>query len=224
MPVQRGSVSFSRFRLGGDPPKDVKRWLTGALRARAFEPIDPKGEEDRAAGFVELENERGTGFSAGAVFSGPWALFSWRVEKLRIPSAQLREQLTLWTTKFEAQHGRPPGRREKAEGKEAARRSLRSKLEPVAKTFDVSIALETGEVHLWASSRTVVEEIHEALESGLKVRLVPRVPAAFVRADALDRLEPTPELFGDAPAPARPEPARTPSPRPARQQVTDASR
>lgn len=208
MPVQRGSVSFSRFRISGDQPKDVKRWLTGALRARAFEPIDPKGDEDRAAGFVELEDERGTDFSAGAVFNGPWALFAWRVEKLRLPSAQVRAQLTEWAAKFEAQHGRPPGRREKAEGKEAIRRSLRSRLEPVAKTFDVSLALESGDVQLWASSRTVVDEVQEALESGLKVRLIPRVPAAFVRADALDRLEPTPELFGEVAAP-EPAPART---------------
>ncbi len=197
MPIRRGSVSFSRFRVQGDTPKDVRRWLTHALRARAFEPIDPKSDEDKKAGFVELEADRATDFSPGAVFFGLHALFAWRVEKLRIPGARVREQLLEWAAKFEQQNGRAPGRREKAEGKEAVRRALRGKTEPAAKVFDVSYELSSQDLFVWAASRGVVEEVQEALEGSLGVKLVPRVPAAFLKAAELDRLEPTPELFGE---------------------------
>ena len=53
------------------------------------------------------------------------------------------------------------------------------------------------ELQIWATSRGVVEEITEALEAELEVRLIPRVPASFVDADTLDQLAPTTELFGD---------------------------
>jgi recombination associated protein RdgC len=197
MPIRRGAVSFSRFRVQGSRPKDTRRWVLGALKARCFVPIDPQGEEDRAAGFVELEQDRRTDFSVGDVFLGRQALCGYRVEKLRIPAGQMRAHLLEWAQRYEVQNRRAPGRRERAEEKEAFRRQLRKKQEPSAKVFDVSLDLATGDVFVWASARAVVDEIQEALEAELKVRLVPRVPAAFAAQRVVDALEPTPELFGE---------------------------
>jgi DNA recombination-dependent growth factor C len=197
MPIRRGALSFARFRLEGDFPKDTRRWLTRALASRAFEGIDPKGDEDRASGFVELEQPENTEFSPGAVFDGLYALFAWRVERLRIPSQALRAQVAEWAQAFEQKNGRAPGRREKTEQKDAIRKSLRSKTEPTVKVFDVSVDLAARELQVWATARSVVDEVTEALESSLEVRLVPCVPASRVDADTLDRLAPTTELFGD---------------------------
>ncbi len=196
MPIRRGSVSCSRFRLQGDVPKDVRRWVHKALTARAFEPIDPKGEDDRASGFVELDDDRATEFSTGAVFDGEYALFAWRVEKIRIPSAALRGELATWAQSFEAKNGRAPGRKEKTDQKDAIRKSLRAKTEPSTKVFDVSWHLKANEVVVWGTSRGIVDEVQVALEEGLEVRLVPAVPASQLSADELERLAPTPELFG----------------------------
>lgn len=200
MPIRRGAISCSRYRVAGDvPKKDVRRWLTKALTARAFEPIDPKGEEDRAAGFVEIEDQRATTFAVGNVFDGDYALFAWRVEKIRIPSAIVRAELSEWSQKFEAKNGRAPGRREKGEQKELVRKMIRAKTEPSTKVFDVSFELKTNEVLVWGTSRGIVEEVQVALEEKLEVRLVPRVPASFVSPDTLDGLAPTPELFAIEP-------------------------
>jgi recombination associated protein RdgC len=195
MPIAKGPVSFHRFRLTGEVPKDHRRWLTHALKKRAFEEVDPKGDDDRAAGFVELEQNRRTDFSVGDVFYGEAALFAWRGEKLRVPPAALRSALATWSQRFEGEKGRRPSRRETSEEKEALRRQLRSKVEPSVKVFDVSLQLKTYELFIWATSKGVIEEVQEALESTLEVRLVPRVPAAFVSQKVLDALIPTPELF-----------------------------
>ncbi len=197
MPIRRGAVSLSRFRLLGDRPKDTKRWFLNALKARAFVPIDPKGEEDRASGFVELEQDTQTDFAVGNVFLGHHVLFAWRVEKLRIPTTQIRAHLLEWAQRFETQNGRPPGRREKTEEKDAFRKQLRTKQEPSKKVFDVSIDSVSGDVFVWASARAVVEEVQEALEGELKVRLVPRVPAAMAPQTVVDTLAPSPALFGE---------------------------
>jgi recombination associated protein RdgC len=197
MPIRKGALSFARFRLSGDVPKDTRRWLTKALASRAFEGIDPKGDEERASGFVELEQSERTDFAPGSVFEGLSALFAWRVERLRVPSQALRGQLSEWAQAFEQKNGRAPGRREKTEQKDVIRRALRSKTAPTVKVFDVSVDLGARELQVWATARSVVDEVTEALESSLEVRLVPCVPASQLDADALDRLAPTTELFGD---------------------------
>lgn len=204
MPIRRGAVTFARFRLVGEHPKDTRHWLHKALKAKAFEPIDPKGDEERAAGFVELENDTATDFAVGNVFYGMSALFSWRVEKLRIPQTQIRAHLAEWAENFEKHQGRAPGRREKAEEKDHFKKTLRAKTEPSVKLFDVSLDLTTMDLFVWGTTRSIVEEVQAALEGELKVRLVPRVPTAFVKPELLDTLEPTPALFGEEAADGQP--------------------
>ena len=176
-------------------PKDVKKWLTKALKTGAFEGIDPMGDEVRASGFVELEDDRATSFASGALFEGLYALFAWRVEKIRMPASTIRAELAEWSRKFEAKNGRGPGRREKGDQKDLIRKALRSKTPPVASVSDVSCELPIGEVLVWASSTGTVEEVQLALEKGLEVRLIPRVPASFVSPAVLEGLGPTAALF-----------------------------
>jgi recombination associated protein RdgC len=197
MPIRKGALSFARFKVHGALPKDARRWLLKGLASRAFEAIDPKSDDDRASGFVSFETPDRAEFQTTDVFRSTSALFAWRVEKLRIASAQLRGPLQEWAVAFERKNGRAPGRREKTEQKEAIRRALRTKTEPTVKVFDISFALTSKEIAVWATSRTVVDEVCEALESSLDVRLVPCVPASNVDAETLDRLAPTSELFGD---------------------------
>jgi recombination associated protein RdgC len=198
MPIRRGSVNLSRFRLEGDVPKDVKRWLHKGLTKGAFEPIDPKGDDERAAGFVELEAPDRTEFAAGNVFLGNHALFAWRVDRLKVPTNALRASLLQWSQAFEQKNGRSPGRRERSEQKDAIKKALRAKQAPVTKVFEVSLDLETRDAFVWATSRNVIDEAQACLESSLEVKLLARVPAAFLAPGILDALTPTPALFGEA--------------------------
>lgn len=196
MPIRRGSISCSRFLVEGGIPKDVRKWLTHALKKSAFEPIDPKGDEERAAGFVELEDENATDFASGTVFEGEHALFAWRVDKVRIPGAAVRAQLQEFAQKYEAKNGRPPSRGQKTEQKELIRRRLRSKTAAVTKVSDVSLDMKSKHVLVWASSVGIVDEVQSALELGLQTRLIPRTPQLMLSAAALESLTPSTELFG----------------------------
>jgi recombination associated protein RdgC len=198
MPIRRGSVNLARFRMEGALPKDVKRWLQKGLSKAGFDPIDPKSDDERSAGFVELEQNDSTEFSAGALFHGLHALFAWRVDRLKVPTNTLRAGLLQWSQAFEQKNGRPAGRRERAEQKDALKKTLRAKQAPVTKVFELSVDLTSRDVFVWATSRNVVEEAQAVLESTLEVKLIPRVPAAFLGAGVLDSLTPTKELFGEA--------------------------
>jgi hypothetical protein len=103
-----------------------------------------------------------------------------------------------WSQAFEQKNGRAPGRREKSEQKETIRRALRAKTDPSTKTFEVSLDFAAKELFLWATSRAVVEEVQASLESRLSIKLIARVPAAFVPPAQLDALVPTAALFPEA--------------------------
>lgn len=199
MPILKGSVTFTRFQVEhtDDPPKNVRAWLTRVLKSRAFEPIDRAGEDDRSAGFVELEDPEATEFSAGALFQGERALFAYRVEQLRVPSRSMKLELDKWVQAFEIENGRLPGRREKSEQRDHLRMKLRRRIDPTVKVTDVSWNLETQQLHIWASAKGLVEEIQQLLEDRLALRLVPRSVAGVGREAEVEveALQPTAELF-----------------------------
>ena len=201
MPVLSGAVTFSRFRAepAGNAPSDVKRWLAKGLKSGLFEPIDlKKTEDERAAGFVELENHDSTDFSTGSVLYGEYALFGFRIDTVKVPAAVLKAELDKWATAFEKQNGRAPTRGEKAENRASLRHMLRQRAVPSTKVHDVSWNLKTQQVQLWAASRKAVDEILLALETAFEVKLQPLVPASLAARAGIadDALVPTPELIG----------------------------
>lgn len=200
MPVQRGSVTFSRFRSDplGKRASDTRRWLARGLARGAFEPLDvERGEEDRAAGFVSREDTDSTDFTAG-VLEGERALFGYRVDTIRVQAAAVRAELDRWANAFVEEHGRPPARGEKAQQKDLIRHALRLRTAPTSRIHDLSFNLRTGELLVWASSRKLVEEITAAVEAALEIKLQPRSASALAVTARLPEaaLEPTPELVG----------------------------
>jgi DNA recombination-dependent growth factor C len=200
MPVLRGAVTFSRFLVepAEGAPADLKRSLSRALKARAFAPIDRRSEEERAAGFVELENHDSTDFSAGALFYGEYALFGYRIDQIRVPGPVLRAEVDKWAAAFEKEKGRAPSRPEKAENRSSLRQVLRNRAVPATKVHDLSWNLKSQQLQIWAASRKAVEEVINALETAFKVKLVPLIPAAVAARMGIEDslLGPTAELIG----------------------------
>jgi DNA recombination-dependent growth factor C len=200
MPILRGSVTFARYRLQL-PEKgasNVRRFLTAGLSAHAFEPIDRKSDEDRATGFVELENNAATEFSPGTVFYAERALFAFRVDTIRVSAAHVRDEVARWLVTFERENSRKPGRTEKAEAKAGIRQKLRNRAPEQTKVHDVAWNLKSDQLQIWASSRKAIEEVSAAIEAALGVKLLPLVPGAMALDRGLDEsaLEPTAELVG----------------------------
>jgi len=200
MPVLRGAVTFARFRTGraGPPRADARRWLVQGLRKKAFAPLDLQlAEEDRTAGFVELERTDATEFGPD-LFQGEYALFAYRIDAVRVPAAAVRRELDPWAAAFQSEKRRPPTRRERAERREAVRQALRQRVAPTTRVHDVSWRLKAGEVSVWAASRKAVDEVAAALEEALGVELHPVAPGAVAKLGGVadDALSPTPALVG----------------------------
>jgi recombination associated protein RdgC len=129
---------------------------------------------------------------------GAVALFGYRVDAIKVPSSALKAELGRWAAAFEAEHGRPPARREKASGREAVRQLLRQKTPPRTKVHEVSLDPKTGAVRIWAGSRGAVDEVAAAIEQAFGVKLAGHGPSALAARAKLDleRLGPTAELVG----------------------------
>ncbi len=199
MPVLRGSVTFARFRCEtGKLPQDTRRWLSRGLARGACEPLDPaSGDDDRSAGFVTLEDSASTDFSSGVLEAGR-ALFAFRVDRIQVKAAAVRAELERWAAAFQAEHGRAPARGETAGARDEIRHRLRSRTPPSTRVFDVSWALDAGEVLVWAASRKAVDEIAAGIEAAFEVTLAPcSASAQAVRAGIAEgALAPTAALVG----------------------------
>ena len=199
MPVLRGSITFARFRSEtGKLPQDTRRWLARGLARGAFQPLDPaRGDDDRSAGFVALEDADSTDFTSG-VLEGGRALFAFRVDRIQVKGPAVRAELERWAAAFQGEHDRAPTRGEKAGAKDEIRHRLRTRTPPTTRVFDVSWDLDGGEVLVWAASRKAVEEIAIAVEEAFQVKLAPcSTGAQAIRAGlGEDALPPTAALVG----------------------------
>jgi len=198
MPILKGAVTLARFRVETEAraPADWKKQLGKTLRLRAFEPLRADAPEERAQGFVELADKESTDFSAGSLHEGEWALFSFRIDEVRIPSSVVKAELEKWVRRFQAENERLPGKREKTDAKAEIRHTLRARYPINTKTFDVSWNLDEARLQVWAASRKAIEEVTGALEQAFKVRLVPVVPVTVAARLGIPEkaLAPTPAL------------------------------
>jgi recombination associated protein RdgC len=202
VPILRGAIGFARFRARwtSERPKDMKRWLARGLRARAFEPINRTGEDDRSAGWVELEDSAQTELAPASFLFGEYVLAGWRIDKLRVPAAALKSELESWSREFQKGKGRPPSKAERSEQRETVVHRLRARVIPSSRVYDMSWNLKTDRIQIWAASRAIVEEVESTLETSFDLELDALTPhgTADILGYGAAALQPTAELLGGA--------------------------
>ena len=200
MGVTGGNITFARFAIEhrGEPPKDLKRWLARGLEKDRFEPLARSSDEERAAGWVELEDQDATKLAPASFSFGDHAVFTYRVDKLVVPKAAVKAEVDAWSKAYAEKSGRGPARSELREQKELVIKKLRQRAFLATRSYDVSWNLASGELSIWAGSRKTVEEIQICLEEALGVSLVPASPGnlAMRLGHDVSKLPPTAELCG----------------------------
>jgi hypothetical protein len=138
MGARRGSLSFTRFRVKGDVPKDLRRKFLDATRLRLFTPLDVSDEAMEASGWCVLERPFDLEVHEGNLFFDRYVTLGFRVDKWRIPGALVKAQLEDEEQRLLGRNGRARlGRAEKADLRQKIVMKLRRKIMPNAKAFDV---------------------------------------------------------------------------------------
>lgn len=211
MGLLNGAVGYIRFVTIGDVPDSLGEAYAEALAGHAFREIDPLGEEERTLGWVRFDDP----------FSSEWApaeiggddgrmVLRLRVDTLKVPGVMLKA----YTVATERDRMRAAGRdkltrAEKDQIKSDVRKDLRRRSLAKMAFFESVWNLGSGEVRLFATSRSVAGLFVEIFEKTFALKLQQLSPAVVLwmrgmvdeELDALAGLEP--ERFHLTAAPSK---------------------
>jgi DNA recombination-dependent growth factor C len=198
-----GSISVRRYRVTDPLPADPRAKLARGLRAHAFAPLDPKGEADRALGWVSIDDHNDAELRADKLFfvaaGGEQLRVALRIDVLKPPPAEVKRQLRTRVAAMESAEGRPLTRREKSALKDEVVRLLRQRSFPRVRVVDMVWNLDSGQLWFWSQTKSVNELFVGEFVRACGLRLDVDGPARWTRrsaaAERLGRLEPTPELW-----------------------------
>ncbi|MBR56565.1 MAG: hypothetical protein CMH54_00755 [Myxococcales bacterium] len=155
--------------------------ILAILEKNAFRDPDVVDGEVESHGFVVFDEILTTEFDANSekTFVGSYVIFSYRRDKLKLPSAYTRALIKAEEAQAEEKKGSRLSRAERTAIKERIELMLYKKVIPAIQVADVAWSLTDGTVRIFSGSKTVVETCAELLESCFGVELLPSEP--FVR-------------------------------------------
>lgn len=196
MSIASGRVSWQSFTVDPATRAEFSRGeILEKLSEFAFKDTDATEGELDTRGFVVFRRPAERDFSAASedTFVGPYALFTFRRDRLRIQQAYFKEQVRVEQEATLKRTGLVRlDRARLAAIKLKVGEMLLSRALPSMHTADVAWSLDTNLIRIFSGSSAMVEGAVECLESALGFRLLQRLP--FTRlldigmtADELDQ-------------------------------------
>jgi len=191
MGVRRGSLSFTRFRVTGIVPKDLRKRYLEAVQLRTFAPLDVNGEATEASGWCVLERPFDLEFDASKLFYDRFVLLGFRVDKWRVPGPLIKAHVEDEEQRLLGKSGRERlGRAERADLKSKVTMRLRRKIMPTAKLFDVAWDLDGETLLFFCHSAKLILDFSALFETTFGLSLVEDSPyAAAMRANLPSALQ-----------------------------------
>ncbi len=89
MGLLKGNITFSRYRVCGEPPKDFSAFVNRQIRTFAFQELILASEE-LSMGWTSIDNVLDTNFEYANYALGDYLIFSLRIDKKSVPPSLLR--------------------------------------------------------------------------------------------------------------------------------------
>ncbi|MGQ9922137.1 MAG: recombination-associated protein RdgC [Desulfobacca sp.] len=193
MGIYAKSLSFTRYFVRGETPTDFYSWVDERLQAFLFREIDDTTDE-KAWGWVELDNLLQTSFGSGEAHKGEYLAFSLRLDTRKVPAAVFRKHYLLAERALlQEQKFRRLSRNQKVELKKTVLQDLLRRQLPQPGLYDV--VWHPGRQRLWLfATSPKVREIFETLfretfEMDLYLLFPYTLAQDNLDAAALDKLE-----------------------------------
>ena len=162
MGIYAKSLSCTRYFVRGETAPDFLTWVDERLQAFLFREIDDTTDE-KAWGWVELDNLLQTSFEGGQAHKGEYLAFSLRVDTRKVPAAVFRKHYLLAEqTVRQQQKFRRLSRQQKLELKKTVTADLLRRQMPQPALFDIVWHPSQQRLWLFATSPKV-REIFETL-------------------------------------------------------------
>jgi hypothetical protein len=162
MGIYSKSLSCTRYFVRGETPPDFLTWVDERLQSYLFRDIDDTSDE-KAWGWVELDNLLQTSFDGGPAHKGEYLAFSLRVDTRKVPAAIFRKHFLLAEQTVRAsQKSRRLSRQQKLELKRTVMADLLRRQMPQPALFDIVWHPSQQRLWLFATSPKI-REIFETL-------------------------------------------------------------
>jgi DNA recombination-dependent growth factor C len=210
MGIYAKSLSCTRYFVRGETPPDFLTWVDERLQSFLFREIDDTNDE-KAWGWVELDNLLQTSFDGGQAHKGEYLAFSLRIDTRKVPAALFRKHYLLAELKVrQEQKFRRLSRQQKLELKKTVTQDLLRRQMPQPTLFDVVWHPSQQRLWLFATSpkvREIFETLfretfemdiyllfpytlaQDVLDAAMQDRLETVEPAVFAREQGLENRE-----------------------------------
>lgn len=200
MPALKGSLTYARYYVEGEPPDDFQERFVKAIRLRAMKPLDPDEDALERSGWCRIGDPFETDLGYEDVFYNNYLNLGFRWDKWVIPGPMLKAKLREAEAAYLQKKGRERiSRKERTELKELVSKKLRREVVPVMKNVDFSWSLDEGLVRFFSASPKQGALLAELFTKTFALRLVPETPYTLAtrlgmskaQDAAWDEIEPT---------------------------------
>ncbi len=190
MPALRGSLTYARFFVEGEPPDDLRERYMRAIRLRTLRPLEPDDEALESQGWCKVGEPFELELGYEDVFYNEYVNLGFRVDRWVIPGPLLRRKLREAEQAVLAKKGRERlSRREKTELKELVSRKLRRDLVPAMRAADLSWSLEEGVVRFFSLSPRTTAAMTDVFQRTFALKLIPEAPYTLAARLGLSKAE-----------------------------------
>jgi recombination associated protein RdgC len=184
MPALKGSLTYARFFVTGELPKDFRERFMRAIRLRAMKPLEVDDDVSERSGWCAIGEPFDVELHYDGVFYNSYLNLGFRTDRWVIPGPLLRARLREAESAYLLKRGKERmSRSEKIELKEVVSRKLRKQFVPVTRAVDVTWSLEDGVVRFFSQSARPSADMSALFQKTFGLELVPEAP--YTLADRL---------------------------------------
>lgn len=190
MPALKGSLTYARFFVEGDVPKDFREKFMRAIRLRAMQPLDADEDVEERSGWCAIGEPFDLELHYDGVFYNNFINLGFRTDRWSIPGPLLRTRFREAESAYLLKKGRERlSKSEKAELKQLVARKLRKQFVPTTRAVDLSWSLEDGIVRFFSQSARPSANMSELFTKTFGLKLVPEAPYTLAARLGLTKTE-----------------------------------
>ena len=180
MPALRGTLTYARFYVEGEPPDGFREKFMRSIRHRAMRPLEVDEEDLERSGWAKLGEPFEIELSYDDVFFNSFINLSFRTDRWAIPGPMMRRHVREAETAYLGKKGREKlSRREKSEIKLLVAKKLRKQVSPQTRAVDFSWSLEDGLVRFFGHALKSAGLMSDLFEKTFGLKLVPESPSTL---------------------------------------------
>ena len=177
MPALKGSLSYARYFVEGELPKDFRERYMRAIRLRSMKPLEVDDDAAERSGWCALGEPFEIDLHYDSVFYNNYINLGFRTDRWVIPGPLLRTRVREAEAAYLAKKGREKlSKHERTEIKELVSRKLRKQFVPTTRAVDLSWSISEGLLRFFSQSPRTTETMLELFDKTFGCKPVPEAP------------------------------------------------